>query len=363
MRGKTRADAAAVQPIDGPVERIGVFRALMLGDLLCAVPALRALHSAFPRAEITLIGLPWSSILAGRFSCIHDVIKFPGYPGLPETAFDPEALPPFFAGVQARNFDIALQLHGSGTIVNPLVAAFGARQTAGFFNAAAWVPPHDHRRYVPWPESGHEIERLLKLTDALGLPRCGTHLEFPVFDEDRNALEDVWPAALSGDPYVCVHAGAQLSSRRWSAERFAAVADTLAEEGYTVVLTGASSELPLAASVAGAMRQPSVSLVGKTSLWTLGALIEGADRLICNDTGVSHIAAALGTSSVVVSCGADVARWAPLNRQRHPVLWAPMPCRPCSVAVCPEEHGCAAAVGVAEVLDAMQGGRNHAEMR
>lgn len=339
--------------LDRPIKRIGVFRALMLGDLLCAVPALRVLRSAFPAAEITLIGLPWAAGLAERLTCLDHFIEFPGYPGLPETACNYAALPGFLEEVQAQHFDLVLQLHGSGVIVNPLVAAFGAKQTVGFFVAEGWVSPADRPRYVPWPRYGHEIERLLTLTDALGLRRCGTHLEFPVNDDDRAALNALWPGYRSRRPYVCIHAGAQLASRRWAPQRFAAVADALAGEGYTIVLTGSSSEVPLVASVAAAMTKPAVSMAGQTSLGMLGALIEGASQLICNDTGVSHIAAALETPSVVISCGADVARWAPLNSKRHRVLWEPMHCRPCGYASCPDSHGCATAIEVGQVLDVL----------
>ena len=337
-----------------PIERIVVFRALMLGDLLCAVPALRALRRAFPAARIALVGLPWAREFVGRLDAVDDFIEFPGWPGLPETAPQLHAIPAFLAEVQARRFDLALQLHGSGPVVNPLVACFGARQSGGFRIERAWYPADEAERWAPWPEQGSEIERLLALIDYLELPRAGTELEFPLVPGDAAALADTWPGVRRTASYVCVHAGAQLASRRWPASRYAAVADALARDGRTVVLTGSAEEAPLAAEIAARMQEPAVDLVGRTTLWTLGALIDGAEFVVCNDTGISHVAAALGCPSVVVSCGADVARWAPLDRERHRVLWQPMACRPCAHAICPYDHGCATAIDVPSVLEAVR---------
>ncbi len=343
--------------LQGSIERVVVFRALMLGDLLCAVPALRALRQGFPAAQIALVGLPWTAALAARLSCVDEFIEMRGAPGLPEIACDVQALPGFLERVQRRRFDLAVQLHGSGSIVNPLVAAFGARQTAGFCGARAWRPPADAARYAPWPERGHEIERLLVLIDRLGLPRCGTRLEFPLNEDDRSAATALSPGLGDAGPYVCIHAGAQLASRRWPVQRFAALADALAADGRTIVLTGGPKEVELVGQLAGAMRHRAINLAGRTSLWTLGALIDGAECLVCNDTGVSHIAAALRRSSVVISSGGDVARWAPVDHERHRVLWHDMACRPCGHPVCPVGHGCALGIEVPQVLQAVRGQR------
>lgn len=330
-----------------PAPRIGVFRALVLGDLLCAVPALRALRAAWPRAEITLIGLPWAEALVDRLPSLDGFIAFPGHAGLPERSADEAAWPGFVDALRARRFDLLLQLHGSGGITNRLVAGWGARRCAGFAEAGAWRP--DPALFAPWPVRGHEIERLLTLTDHLGLPRQGLHLEFPLRHDERAAVAARGPA-----PYACLHPGAQLASRRWAPERFAAIGDLLASRGHEVLITGTAGEASIAQAVASAMRAPARVLAGQTTLWTLGALIEQARLLVCNDTGVSHIAAALGTPSVVVSLGAEVSRWAPLDRQRHRVLWEPMPCRPCAHAVCPVGHGCATGLEVARVADAVR---------
>lgn len=334
--------AELIAPIEGERTHIAVFRALMLGDLLCATPALRALRHAFPHADIALVGLPPSRELARRLPSLDRFIEFPGHPGFPEAPADLAALPDFLRNMQREAFDLLLQMHGSGGIANPLVASFGARHVAGFVEPGGYcVEPALH---APWPTSGHEVDRLLQLMDHLGIERCGEALEFPLLEDDRTELAALWPGAYGGQPYVVVHAGAQLASRRWPVERFARVAERLAWQGCAIVLSGSEAEAGLVAQLQAAMRAPAVNLAGRTTLWTLGALIERAQLLLCNDGAVSHIAAALGTRSIVVSCGAEVARWAPLDAQRHTVLWQPMPCRPCSFDECPYDHGCATAI-------------------
>ena len=119
-----------------------------------------------------------------RLDSVDDFIAFPGYPGLPESPYLLSEVANFLIDVRGRRFDLAVQLHGSGSITNPLVALFGARHEAGFGHAAS-VRAGEEPHFIPWPHRGHEIERLLALTDYLGLPRRGLSLDFPVRDEDR----------------------------------------------------------------------------------------------------------------------------------------------------------------------------------
>ncbi|MGE5450744.1 MAG: glycosyltransferase family 9 protein [Acidobacteriota bacterium] len=340
----------------GPIHRIAVFRALGLGDLICATPALAALRQQFPHAHISLIGQPWAAEFAARLDSVDEFIAFPGHPQLPEPPADPQGWETFVLDMQSRGIDLLIQLHGSGTVTNGLMTQLGARHVAAFHEPHR-LPPEPVLG-VPWNLSGTEPMRLLAMMRAFGWARPGEtpRLDFPWRQSDQAAARALMRLRSKGTwrdhPYVCIHPGAQLASRRWPASRFAEVAATLSQQGYTIVLTGVHSEAELGQQIEAAVPGPCINLIGLTSLWSMGALIRGATLLVCNDTGVSHVAAALGTRSVVISCGADVARWAPANHGLHRVLWATAPCRPCAHTACPSQHECALAIEPRDVLEA-----------
>ena len=298
---------------------IAVVRALALGDMICAIPALRALRARFPGAHIALIGLPWAEDIVRRFPAyLDELIPFPGFPGIPEVAVDPRRVTTFLTEMQDRRFDLAVQLQGNGLVINGFVALLGAERLAGFVPAGLG-PPRDRAgdMWVAYPAAGHEVDRLLRLTAALGAP-IDDRLEFPVTDEDRGAAARLLaPGSVGERPIAIVHAGGSRPERRWPAERFAAVADTLAGEGLTIVLTGTDGEAAATAAVAAAMRNPAVDLTGRTSLGALAGLVATARLVVANDTGVSHLAAAIGTDSVTVFSASDRERWAPVASPRN----------------------------------------------
>jgi ADP-heptose:LPS heptosyltransferase len=333
-----------------------VFRALQLGDMLCAVPALRALREGEPDAQITLIGLPWAREFASRFPhLIDEVLVFPGAPGFPEQPVDGAAQAAFHAAARAHRFDLAIQLHGSGTLSNDVVRQLGARAMAGFCASAADAGlAGETERLIPWPD-GNEIERLLGLTRALGYPDVDTHLSFPLRPQDHAGWERLAELhGLVGGEYICVHPGARMLSRRWPVERFAEVALRLRAH-WKVVVTGAPDEIMLTHRLCSLVGGDVVNLTGVTPLGELAALIAHARLLLCNDTGPSHLAAALDTPSVVVSCGGDSQRWAPLDITLHHVLASYPPCRPCGWQKCPIRHECATAITVDAVEAAALG--------
>lgn len=301
-----------------------IFRALQLGDMLCAVPALRALRAALPTTRIVLVGLPWATQFAGRFpGYIDDFLAYPGHHGLPEQPVQSDAVAPFYAAIASNKFDLALQLHGSGEVTNAIVQSFGARCVAGFGIPLRPAGKDDY--FYPYPDCGPEPLRLLELAERLGAPPMGVHLEFPITDADERELAASGIAnGLVAGKYLCVHPGARWRDKCWPPHLFAQVADRLATEfGVQVVLTGSPNEAVLTAEVARHMRTPALDAAVPLSIGAMAALMSRARLLLCNDTGVSHIAAGLRLRSVVIFSKADIRRWAPLDQQHHKCLWDP----------------------------------------
>ena len=297
--------------------KIAVFRAMHLGGMLCAVPVLRALRAALPSAHITLIGLPWASSFARRFSRYIDAhVAFPGFPGLPGQPVDLPRLPGFIAEMQQQRFDCVLQIHGNGALTNPIVRTFGARKNAGYHRQGDYCP--DPLHYLVWDENQHDMLRLARLMEFLGVPVAGLDLEFPLTDTDWQAMRASHPALPAAGAYVCIHPGARLPAQRWPAAHFAEVADGLHADGLQVVLVGSTREHAIAAAVQARMAAPALNLAGKLGLGAFAALLAQARLVICNDTGIAHVAAALHTPSMAL-CHDNGARrcWAPLDHRRH----------------------------------------------
>lgn len=298
------------------IKKIAVFRALKLGDFLVAVPALRALRAAFPDATIDYIGLPMIKELAERFDAyIDNFIEFAGFPGLPEKEYSSKEVIDFLQTMQRQNYDLVLQLHGKGTIVNPMVSLFGGKLSAGFASSDAFCPNED--TYMQYPAKEKELIKLLQMLNFLGIPSKGDQMEFPVNKEDYRRLTEIPEYQnVKGKGYVCIHPGAS-SSTPWPASYFAEVADVCAAQGLSVVFTGTATESELVKEATGHMKYEAINMAGKTDLGTLAALLKESTLVVSQDTGVAHMAVAVDALSITVFTTADPTVWAAIDQTRH----------------------------------------------
>lgn len=304
--------------------QILIFRALKLGDMLCSLPALKAIRMKFPDSKITLVSHPVMKDLFARYPhYIDEFISFPGFPGMPETAVSPERTLSFLSDMQRRKFDLVLQLHGSGEFSNTVVSMFNGKKTAGFYREGHFCP--DQELFIPYPDGLSEVHRCLSLLKVFGVEGVSDQIEFVVSKSEADKAEILLEQhGISQEGHVCLHPGASVASKRWSPSGFAKVADYLVWKGLRVIFTGSSVEDQLVEEIMSRMESPAMNAARfNLPLGELAALIQRSQGLICNDTGVSHLAAALKVPSIVIFSETDPVRWAPLDQAKHHWLYRP----------------------------------------
>jgi ADP-heptose:LPS heptosyltransferase len=262
-------------------------RALGVGDLATAVPALRGLADAFPGEPLTLAAPAWLTPLI-------DLIG-----GVAVTPVD--GLTPRYWNVPPPR--LAVNLHGRGPQSHRLLRAVSPGEIWAFANAEA-----GHLDGPAWVEEEHEVRRWCRLLEHYGVLADDTDLALAV------------PAVTVPCGVTIVHPGAKSPSRRWPADRYAEVTRRLRAAGHELVITGSSAEHDLCVRVAESAGLPS-SAAPRTSLAQLAALVAHARLVISGDTGVAHLAAAYRTPSVTLFGPVSPARWGPPDRPYHRPIW------------------------------------------
>jgi ADP-heptose:LPS heptosyltransferase len=274
--------------------RLLILRALGLGDLLTAVPALRALARAFPGHRRVLAAPRGLEPLVDLVGAVDEVADVRG-----------------LATPLPRDADIAVNLHGRGPQSHRLLLDARPGRLIAFRHEE--IPPT--RGMPEWRPGEHEVTRWCRLLSCTGIPA------------DPSDLRLAHPA---GDPpeaacgAVLIHPGAGSEARRWPAERWAAVARAQIAAGRRVAITGGLDEVELARAVAAqsGLGDDAV-LAGCTDFTGLARAVAAAARVACGDTGIAHLATALGTPSVVLFGPTPPSEWGPpAHTARHRALWS-----------------------------------------
>ncbi|MEU4638454.1 glycosyltransferase family 9 protein [Micromonospora chalcea] len=270
-----------------------VLRALGVGDLVTAVPALRGLRAGLPGRELVLAAPDWLAPLAELTGAVDRVLPTTGPDRIAWTGPPPE---------------VAVNLHGRGPQSHRALAAVRPGRLLAHRN-----PDAGHPDGPAWDDDEHEVRRWCRLLHAYGLPADPGDLAL------RRPAAGGVPAGLT-----LLHPGSKIPAKRWPARRFAGLARELTARGHRVAVTGSAGERALAERVArdGGL-PPEAVLAGRTGLAALAALVAGARLVVSGDTGVAHLATGYGTASVVLFGPVPAAHWGPpADRPRHRALGA-----------------------------------------
>jgi len=263
--------------------RIVVLRALGLGDLLTGIPALRALRRAYPRAHLSLAAPTWLEPLVDLIGGIDELVDSAPLATLPR---------------QLHGAELVVNLHGRGPQSTQLLQATSPDRLVSYGLSGG----------PDWRAGEREVDRWCRLLHECGVPADPYDLQL------RRP-----PQTPIASGAVLVHVGSAAASRRWPLESWTEVVRNLSGP---VLLTAGPGEVQAAAQVAREAGLPDQAVLHGLSLTALAALVAAARLLVAPDTGVAHLATALGTPSVVLFGPVPPAVWGPPpGWSRHRALW------------------------------------------
>jgi len=315
-----------------------------LGDLVLAWPVLEA--AASPSAPLILAGpeafrplveprFPKARYLAvsraRRWASVGAIRRAGPAKAILLTDSLSSALLAWLARVPER---IGHDAEGRGLLLTKRVPRLGRARTASRVSeyqalaaAAGLAPPSSTPRLSALPSDFAGAARLL---EGAGIPRRG---------------------------YVVAAPGASFGpAKQWEPARFAGAVAGMAGLGdRALVVVGAAEDRDASAAVlegARAARIPCADLSGRTRLPDLVGILAGADAVLSNDSGVMHVAAALGRPTVAVF-GSTSPVWTSLSAPWVTNLYAAYPCSPCYRRTCPIGYGCLRSIAPAQASAAL----------
>ncbi|HSB71896.1 MAG TPA: glycosyltransferase family 9 protein [Candidatus Methylomirabilis sp.] len=321
-----------------------------LGDSVSFTPALEALRAGLP--HVPLVGLYHAAFAAmyREDPRLNAVIPYYGkYRRVAETV----------RALRQAGCDVALLAYMAEPDVVPLVGLGGCRwllRMAGRDTV--------YRRMMANPEmlspvqtAEHAVRRGLRTVEALGCPMTTERPRLPVREAARERVADrlgrrrVRPDALR----VGLHPGASVENKRWPGASFVALGRRLLARDISIhlVLTGGPGERELVRRIVADLGSPErvTDVAGEVGIADLPALVASLDLLISADTGVAHVAYAVGTPSVTMFWRSDPAVSGPMHDLNRHVVVARQPlCPPCRTRTC-EYPACAESITPDHVLE------------
>jgi ADP-heptose:LPS heptosyltransferase len=265
--------------------------------------------------------------------------------------------------LRRRQYDVVFNLHG-GTTATFFTFASGARHRVGYRNYQ-YSFLHNHLLSSPadfWGrDKSHSAEQQLALLGFVGVPvserpksRLGVtlaaaeSLEKKLYRETQTSLSDLGPMAL-------FHPAAAFDTKEWAVENFARVAEYLAGKGISVIAVAAKDEQRVLEDLRVRAKVP-VKTFSDLTLPEITALASMAELFVGNDSGIAHIAAAVGRPSVVIFGSSNRDHWRPWTDAPNEIVFEEFNCQPCPGYECKEfgEARCIQSVPVRSVEAAIE---------
>lgn len=304
-----------------------------IGDCVMTQPLYRRLHELHPGCAIDVFAPKWSMAVFERMPEISGILENPfghGALALRERWRVGKEL-------GQRGYDQVIVLPGS---LKSVIIAFatGIKQRTGYVGESRYLLLNDIRKL-----DKAALPLMVDRYTALAHPSQADfngHSSQPAFQikpESRQAALSAHGLDLSR-PVLAFCPGAEYGpAKRWPAAHFAELGRRYLAEGWQVWLFGSHKDAPIAAEINALSDGLCVDLCGKTTLSEAIDLLSCADSVVCNDSGLMHLAAALGRPLAAVYGSSSADHTPPLSNKAK-IVSLHLECAPCFKRECPLGH-------------------------
>jgi len=345
-----------IRPARKP-DSICLYRIGNVGDTVCALPAMRAVRRAYPAARLVLLTSPGHANMPGA----RDVLE--GNDWLDDVIVYRDTDIATWAGrwrllrrLRQERVDLWIELPNVRASIGRLMRNMlfarlsGARWGGGWRLSTVRLWPRLQSDFLQFP---NEVQRLLAILCEEGVD--GGEVEYGYARQPEISAAAAYILARAGienaRPLVAIATGAKRTTNRWFSERWIDVGRALAASDHELVLVGGPGEIELCKKIAEGIGPAAVTMAGQTTLPVLAEVLARCSLALCVDSGVQHIAAAVGTPCVSLVAARDYrGKWHPHGT--HIVIEKRVPCHTCLLERCPNDNLCMREITVAEVVAA-----------
>ena len=335
-----------------------IYRIGNIGDIICALPAMHAIRQAYPGSRLILLtspgkrGMPGAKELLEGASWLDKIIVY--YSDEIDTYRKQMA---FIGSLRSESIDVCFELPNDlGTLRTSLrnmavVRLFGSSWAFGWrISTIRWNARTQSEKIV-FP---NEVDRLLKTMADAGIDSFGCSFPLPVNEKHKQSVNKL--IASFDDhkrPLAAIAPGAKRPTNRWPADRFVEVVRRLKEIGVNIVLVGGSEDKVVCSTINELSGKACLNLAGATTLLESAALLERCQLAVVCDSGIQHIAAAMGTPCISLFSARDMwGKWFPYG-SAHTIIRKWPECHTCFLETCPKDNLCMRMISTKEVVEAI----------
>ena len=334
------------------INNILVIRPGGIGDAICTLPFIKKLKESYPNARISVLAMPRNKEIFENNSDINQLFIFED-----AKAINPVYLLKFLKTLKKQDFDIVFDLEQwyrfpaviSWIVGNKIRVGYATNEKKFLYN-----------KKIEYSQNRYEVLCFLdqlKILDITIKEDCQPNLT--VFSKDITFVNQ-FLKKRNIKKFIIIAPCAYKTEKMWPKERYTDLINEIINK-FQIILLGGKDEASVINYIASKIdkKEKIISIAGELTIMQCAAIIKKAKLSIGGDTGLMHIAAAVGTPTISLFGPTIKEKWAPRGKN-HYVISKNLKCSPCAYGLfahipkCKKGARCMNSISVREVLDGLK---------